>query len=643
MLCSLFLGEISVEAAKKPKLNKKKVTLKVGKSIKLKVSNTKKKIKWRSNKKTVATVNSKGKVIAKAVGKAKITARFGKKKLVCKVTVKKETKKTVTKSSTSNVANTSQGSTTNVENAGQTIVPGEQNGGNSEVPVQPTNTPNGSDREILQRILAQQAAMGVDVEDHLDFEDENRYKWDENGNVIEIYWGTWETTAFRGEMSFVGLKHLKKLIVDSNRMAEEGVKIDVSGCENLEWLTCSFSNLEELDVSGCVSMDQIGIQGTRVKNIDISDCTELRTIACHTSNLEKLDISNCPKMENIYGYDMRLTEFIAGNNKMLRTLELGGNNLTQLDISECNHLDYLSCRNNNLTKLDLSNCICLTEVYCSGNQLTELKISDKNLDGILEVDKGVPLDDYFGPVHLYDGNDNMVDSVMNEEQVAALQEIIEEQKKMSENETEFPDLENFSNRNMYVWNAKGDLVGINWGAKNLQGDISFASLEKLRYLECAENSFNSIDLSKNKELIELDISYSFQNNPEAIDISHLTNLKTLNCSGNGMKTLDVSNYPNLKTLYCHSNQLTELNISGNSELQNLDCRYNQLNTLDVSSCLKMIELDCSRNDISELDITSWEKIEGYMSRYERTITVDDDVTVVGTPKEIEVIVLTESW
>ena len=72
----------------KIKLNKKKVTLVVGKSVRLKVKGTKKKAKWKSSSKKVATVSSKGVVKAKKKGKAKITAKVGKKKLVCRVTVK---------------------------------------------------------------------------------------------------------------------------------------------------------------------------------------------------------------------------------------------------------------------------------------------------------------------------------------------------------------------------------------------------------------------------------------------------------------------------------------------------------------------------------------------------------------------------
>lgn len=91
-------------AAKKAsvKLVPAKASIQVGKTKTLKVKKTNvKKIKsttWSTNKKKIATVNKKGKVTAKAVGSAKITAKVkyipkGKKKavtkkLTCKVTVK---------------------------------------------------------------------------------------------------------------------------------------------------------------------------------------------------------------------------------------------------------------------------------------------------------------------------------------------------------------------------------------------------------------------------------------------------------------------------------------------------------------------------------------------------------------------------
>lgn len=91
VLTMLPIANMDVLAAKKVKLNKKKITLLVGQKKKLKVKNKPKrvKVKWKSSKKKVAKVSKKGVVTAKKAGKTIITARVGKKKLKCRVVVKK--------------------------------------------------------------------------------------------------------------------------------------------------------------------------------------------------------------------------------------------------------------------------------------------------------------------------------------------------------------------------------------------------------------------------------------------------------------------------------------------------------------------------------------------------------------------------
>ena len=81
------VNPMSTNAKKVVKLNKSKLTLQTGKTSKLKLKNTKKKVKWSSKNKKVARVSRKGVVKAVSVGKTTITAKSGKKKYSCKVTV----------------------------------------------------------------------------------------------------------------------------------------------------------------------------------------------------------------------------------------------------------------------------------------------------------------------------------------------------------------------------------------------------------------------------------------------------------------------------------------------------------------------------------------------------------------------------
>lgn len=93
-LSLVFTAYIPAAAAKKVQLNKKSVSLKVGKTAKLQIKNTKKKVKWsiKSGKKYISLQKKKKKSVvikAKKAGTAKVLAKVGKKKLTCTVKVKK--------------------------------------------------------------------------------------------------------------------------------------------------------------------------------------------------------------------------------------------------------------------------------------------------------------------------------------------------------------------------------------------------------------------------------------------------------------------------------------------------------------------------------------------------------------------------
>lgn len=86
----LLFPVVPVSAKAKPRLNKKTVYMSTADKVKLKVLNNKKKVKWTSSNKKVARVTKKGTVIPSWFGKTTITAKFGKKKLKCKVYIKEE-------------------------------------------------------------------------------------------------------------------------------------------------------------------------------------------------------------------------------------------------------------------------------------------------------------------------------------------------------------------------------------------------------------------------------------------------------------------------------------------------------------------------------------------------------------------------
>ncbi len=86
-------------------------------------------------------------------------------------------------------------------------------------------------------------------------------------------------------------------------------------------------------------------------------------------------------------------------------------------------------------------------------------------------------------------------------------------------------------------------------------------------------------------------------------IEHLTALKYLNCSVNGLTEIDVSHNTALTYLNIYSTYIKKLDLSANINLEKLVCSYAALDSLDVTHCTKLVELNCQLNNISELDVS----------------------------------------
>lgn len=83
--------EPSTPTTTKPplKMSRSKLTITAGSSKKLSVKNASGKVKWKSSKPAIATVNGSGKVTAKKAGKTTISATSGGKTVRCSVVVKR--------------------------------------------------------------------------------------------------------------------------------------------------------------------------------------------------------------------------------------------------------------------------------------------------------------------------------------------------------------------------------------------------------------------------------------------------------------------------------------------------------------------------------------------------------------------------
>jgi|GEM_PF-4554714 len=131
--------------------------------------------------------------------------------------------------------------------------------------------------------------------------------------------------------------------------------------------------------------------------------------------------------------------------------------------------------------------------------------------------------------------------------------------------------------------------------------LNVSTLTNLKTLDCSSNSLTSLDASN---LTSLTFLNCYKNQLGVLDVSNLTNLEVLRCGMNQLTTLDVSNNKNLIQFNCYVNQLTSLNVSNLTNLIYLYCNDNQINSLDVSKNTALSQLDCGDNLLTELNVSN---------------------------------------
>lgn len=316
VLLSAGLGSNTADAAKKIKISKTKLTLKVGQSKTLSVKNlskkNKKKLKWSSSKKKVATVSKKGKVTAKKAGTAKITAKVGKKKYTCKVTVKKNT-----------TANNNSGNNSN----------NNTNKDNTQTPAPPEKTKEqlaAEDRENLTALIKKQRESGALISE--DLTDGYFYGWNADGRLTYLNLSEDEGTDFKvtGEIDVTAFTALETLKIDYNGKIT-GVK-----------------------TTGVTTLKQLSLDDTAITSIDVTTNVNLESLSLADTQVSSLDVSKNPKLESLTFSRTKITNPDVTKNPALKGLSCSGLGLASLDVSKNPLLTHLNCTGNKFTTLDLS-------------------------------------------------------------------------------------------------------------------------------------------------------------------------------------------------------------------------------------------------------------------------------------------------
>ena len=135
--------------------------------------------------------------------------------------------------------------------------------------------------------------------------------------------------------------------------------------------------------------------------------------------------------------------------------------------------------------------------------------------------------------------------------------------------------------------------------------LDVSALTQLKTLNASSNQLTSIYLPSSLETLNLSnnkkfttFSMCYNSALKSVDLSGCTGVTSLSMYNNtAMTTLNVSNCSALTTLNCYNDKLSSLSLTGCSALTSLDCHSNQLTSLGTLPT-SLRTLNCSANKFS---------------------------------------------
>lgn len=144
-------------------------------------------------------------------------------------------------------------------------------------------------KAALEQIIEQQRASGATVSKRLT---KGEYKWDEDGNLIGIYW---EGCSLSGGISFSDFPQLEELVCAKNELT----RLDITNNTVLERLCCDGNKLEELDVTNNTVLRELYCDNNRLSYLDVTNNTILESLDCGENELTYLDLTYNRNLESV--------------------------------------------------------------------------------------------------------------------------------------------------------------------------------------------------------------------------------------------------------------------------------------------------------------------------------------------------------
>ena len=341
---------------------------------------------------------------------------------------------------------------------------------------------------------------------------------------------------------------------DNADMKQNDMILNVSGCSNLDILTCHNCHLNELDLTGCTGLTQLSCSGNELRHLNLTDNYNLISLGVSNNQLSDIDLSPCYALESFDCGGNPMSSLDVSGNRNLKSLSCGGTglnpnlNFTSLTLNNPALEDFY-CSNSGLTSLDLSNYKYLKRVQCTYNLLKSL-----NLNGCTLLE----------------------DVTCFENQI-----------------TEFNIDQCYALKTLDC-------------CYNQLEDLDISGRNVLTDLRCGSNQLKSLNIDGCNLLATLICDNNFL---LSIDVTNFTELDVLAYSGNGIKALDATGCISLETIYGDANPTKRLILNGCQSLKRVDFRETPLEVLGLAGCIGLTDIFLRNVQLTSLDISGCSSLQ----------------------------------
>ncbi|OOG73448.1 carbohydrate binding domain-containing protein, partial [Flavobacterium sp. A45] len=140
-------------------------------------------------------------------------------------------------------------------------------------------------------------------------------------------------------------------------------------------------------------------------------------------------------------------------------------------------------------------------------------------------------------------------------------------------------------------NSVNKLTSLNVSNSSIADLTGIEDFVALKTLDCQSNKLNSLNVTKNLDLINLNCSANY--------------LTSINVTKNSaLKSLNVSYMAEgVSSSLSGQGKIESLDLSKNLALTDLNCSYNKLTSLDVSNNVLLINLICNATFLTKIDVS----------------------------------------